>query len=108
MGALAAPLLPDKLDAWQAWMAELNGPRKAEFEAFNARHKLTAHRAWLQGTPDGGHLVIAVHDGPGGDDFMGGVASSDDSFDQWFVSKVAECHGIDMSGPLPPPAERKL
>jgi len=39
---------------------------------------------------------------------MGGVASSDDSFDQWFVSKVAECHGIDMSGPLPPPAERKL
>ena len=45
MPALAAPLAADKLDAWEAWVGELNGPRKAAFDDMNARHGLTEHRA---------------------------------------------------------------
>jgi hypothetical protein len=29
MPAIAVPLAADKLDAWEVWIAELNGPRKA-------------------------------------------------------------------------------
>ena len=74
----------------------------------NARHGLTEHRAYLQPTPDGNFLVLAVHEGPGADSFIPNVASSDDEFDQWFIKALADIHGIDASGPMPPMAARKL
>lgn len=108
MGAFAAPILPDKLDAWEAWIAELTGPRKAEFDDMNSRYELTGHRAFLQQTPDGHHMVIVVHDGPGADAFMGSLAGSDNAFDVWFRDGVADVHGIDFSGPLPPAPKQFL
>ena len=108
MGAIAVPILPGKVDEWEGWIAELNGPRKAEFDDMNQRMGLTGHRAWLQQTPDGGHLVIAVHDGPGGDEFMGKLVASENEFDSWFRAKVGQIHGIDFSAPPPPPAEQRL
>ena len=108
MPALAAPLAADKLDAWEAWVAELNGPQKAAFEDLNARHGLTEHRAYLQPMPDGNFLVLAVHEGPGSDSFIPNVASSDHEFDRWFMGALGDIHGIDASGPMPPTATRKL
>ncbi len=108
MPALAAPLATDKLDAWEAWVAELNGPRKAAFDDMNARHGLTEHRAYLQPTPDGNYLVLVIAEGTGGDTFIANVMSSDHEFDQWFAGSVADLHGMDTSGPMPPMATRKL
>jgi hypothetical protein len=108
MGAIAVPIAPGKLEAWEGFMAEVKGPRKAEFDEMNERMGLTGHRAWLQQTPDGHQMVIAVHDGPGGDEFMGKLATSEHEFDAWFRGKIAEVHGIDFSGPMPPPAEQRL
>jgi hypothetical protein len=108
MPAMAAPLAADKREDWESWVAELSGPRKAEFDDMNARHGVMDHRAYLQPTPDGDFLVLVVHEGHGSDGFMAGVASSDHEFDQWFVRSVAELHGIDPSGPMPPMASRML
>lgn len=108
MGAIAVPILPGKIDAWREWIDDLKGSRKAEFEEFNARYGLTQHRAWLQPNPDGSHLVIAVHDGPGGDGFMPKLAASDEPFDAWFRGKIEEFHGIDVSQPPGPPPELSL
>lgn len=108
MGAMAVPITPGKLEAWEAWMAELNGPRKADYDDMNQRHGLTGHRAWLQQTPDGQNMVIAVHEGPGADEFLGKLASSENEFDAWFRGKIEEVHPMDFSGPLPPPAEQRL
>lgn len=108
MGAMAVPVPEGKLDQWQAWMSELNGPRKAEFEASNARNGLTSHRAWLQTNPDGSHLVIAVHEGPHADTYLATLAASQDPFDHWFLSALADAHGMDPSGPLPPAAKQYL
>ncbi|MFZ0530927.1 MAG: hypothetical protein WAL91_10350 [Propionicimonas sp.] len=108
MGAMAVPVSADKLDTWHAWVGELNGPRKAEFEASNARHGLTSHRAWLQTNPDGSHLVIAVHDGPGGDGYLASLAASEDPFDRWLLGSLADVHGMDPSGPLPAAAKEYL
>jgi hypothetical protein len=108
MPAIAVPLAADKLDAWEVWIGELNGPRKAEFDDMNARHQLTEHRAYLQPMPDGNFLVLAIHEGPGADSFLTDQMSSDDEFDQWFMKALGDIHGIDASGPVPPTATRKL
>jgi len=108
MGAFAAPIVPGQKEHWEAWIGELTGPRKADLEDMNERYDLTGHRAWLQETPDGQHMVVVVHDGPGGDAFMGKMASSEHEFDVWFRDNVAEIHGMDMSGPMPPMPEQRL
>jgi hypothetical protein len=108
MPALAVPLAAEKLDTWESWIAELNGPRKAEFDDMNARHGLTEHRAYLQPTPDGNFLVLAIHEGPGADAYLPNMAQSDHEFDQWFMGTVVDVHAMDMSGPPPPMAARRL
>lgn len=108
MPAMAVPLAAEKKDAWESWLEELKGPRKDAFDDMNARHGLTDHRAYLQPAPDGDFIVVVIQDGPGGDSFMANVIASDHEFDRWFVAAVADVHGIDPAGSLPPPATRHL
>lgn len=100
MGAIAIPIIPGKEDAWREFAAQLQGPRVEEFQEFNKRMGLTSHRAWIQETPDG-LMVIAVHDGPGAEDFMPKLAQSDHAFDAWFRSCIEDCHGMNLSEPMP-------
>ena len=108
MPAEAIPLAADRLADWEAWIAELNGPRKAAFDDMNARHGLTEHRAYLQPTPDGNFLVLVILEGPDSGSAMADMASSDHEFDQWFMGRAADVHGMDVSGPMPPMASRRL
>jgi hypothetical protein len=108
MPAIAVPLAADKLDGWESWIVELKGSRKSGFDDMNARHGLTEHRTYLQPMPDGSFLVLAVHEGPGAETFLGSVISSDHEFDRWFVGAMGDAHAIDPSGPMPPVAPRKL
>ena len=108
MTAMAVPLAAEKLGAWQSWVEELKGPRKAGFDDMNARLGLTEHRAYLQPTPDGNFLVVVVQEGTGSDSFAESLVSSDNEFDQWFVESVSDLHGIDPAGPLPPAPTRYL
>lgn len=106
--AMAAPIVPGKEDAWAEFAGQLTGGRKAEFDDFNTRHRLTDHRAWLQKNPHGSSVVIIVVEGPGAETFMGEFATSDNAFDKWFTEKVVEVHGFDFSAPPPPLPERKI
>ena len=69
-GWMFAPLADGKVDDWRSWVAELNGPRKAEFEEMNSRYELTEHRAYLQPMPDGSSAVLVIYEGPGADTFL--------------------------------------
>jgi hypothetical protein len=108
MGAFAIPILPGKLEGWNKWMTELNGPKKEEFQKFNARHGITSHRAWLQTGPDGSSTVIVVLEGPGADKMMAEAATSVDPFDVSFREHVTAAHGMDFKAPPPPPADLRL
>jgi hypothetical protein len=46
--------------------------------------------------------------GPGAESFLANAASSDEEFDTWFMGSVAEVHGMDTSGPMPPTATHRL
>ena len=107
MPAMAVPLAAERLDLWEDWVAELTGPRKAAFDDMNARHGLTDHRAYLQPMPDGSYLVLVIHEGPGGADFLANLAQSDHEFDQWFMGAVVTAHDLELGSP-PPSASRKL
>ena len=105
MGIVVVPILEGKADAWKQWAEELSGPRRADIEDFNRGHGLTRHRAWLADTPSG-PVVVALHEGPGADEFMGKLASSQNETDLWFIERVKEFHGLDVTQPPPgPPPE---
>lgn len=109
MGVVAVPILEGKLAEWEADIAELMGSRLEEFRDMNQRHGITRHRAYLAHTPDGGNLVVAVHDGPGADTFMQTLMQSDHTFDKWFKDHIGRVHGIDFDAPPPgPPPELRL
>lgn len=108
MPAMAIPLAPDKLEAWEAWTDELTGPRQADFDELNNRHGLEEHRAYLQTLPDGSYLVLVVAEGPGADGFLDAIAASDHDFDQWFIGSVSELHQTDPEAERPPMAQRRL
>jgi hypothetical protein len=95
MIAFTVPILPDKVDAWKAWMRECATARKNDFDRFNERMELTLHRAWLTQGPRG-PWVIVVCDGPGAKGFLRRLASSREPFDTWFRERVTDVHGADI------------
>lgn len=105
MPAMAAPILPDKMDTWLAWSQEL-ADRADEFTDHNRRMGLTHHRAWLQRNPDGSAMAVVMHEGPGAETYLEKVAASDHAFDAWFRDKVSEIHGMHIApGEVPPANE---
>ena len=109
MPAMVIPIAPDKVDAWEAWAAQLSGPRRAEFDDMNTRLGLQEHRAYLQPMPDGGFATIVVVEGPGAEGFLPAAAASGNDFDAWFLGTVAELHGmVPGEGAPPPMAERRI
>jgi hypothetical protein len=96
MKAMAVPLPSEKMEAWKTWMRECHGPRREEFDDFNERMELTLHRAWLTQGPQG-NLVIVVLDGPGAEDYLERLATSQEPFDQWFREQASQFHEIDFS-----------
>jgi len=103
--AFAAPILPGKTAAWKAAMAEMTGPRNAEFEDWNHRLGLTRHMACLQQTPDGDFVVVyAKGEGDTPTTVIARTLSSDHPFDKWFAEAVLRgVHGIDSAQVPPPP-----
>ena len=107
MAVFVVPLPTKNVEAWKAFMGELNGPRKADFADFNRRHGLTKHQAWHQPTP-AGSLIIVVQEGPG---FPGALATARDSdhpFDRYFIETVSKLHEIDIGAGGPPEVELVL
>jgi hypothetical protein len=100
MALILAPITDGKLETWKQWAADLENSKAEEFKDLNSRYGLTRHSAWLAETP-AGHVVAALHEGPGSEDFMAKLSTSDHEFDVWFKGRITEIHNIDFSVPLP-------
>jgi hypothetical protein len=107
MGLVVMPIVDGKLEDWKAWAAELQGPRRADFDDLNRRHGLTRHDSWLAETPVG-PMAVVLHEGPGADEFVPNLMASDNEVDVWFMESVAEFHGVDPSKPMPPMPEKYI
>jgi hypothetical protein len=104
MMAVAFPILPGKTPEWRAWMDEINGPRRAEFDA--SRRAAGVHeRTFLQETPMG-DLVLVTLEGEDPGPAFGKMMSADDEFTKWFTARAYEIHGVDVTvRPTKPPSE---
>jgi hypothetical protein len=95
--AFVAPILPGKRDQWDAFMAELAGPRRSEFNA--SRQQQGVHeRNFLQETPMGDFAIVTL-EGDNPVQALGAIAHTDDDFTHWFVQQVQEIHGFDLRQP---------
>ena len=101
--AVAFPIAPGKTEEWKKFIAELNGAKRADFVA--SRKSIGAReRTFLQPTPMG-DLVVVTLEGDSPAQSFGKLVASTDAFSTWFLAKVKEIHGIDLtqaaSGPMP-------
>jgi hypothetical protein len=96
--AVAFPITPGKTAEWQAFIAELNGPRRQEFA--DARRRTGVHeRTFLQATPMG-DLVIVTLEGDDPARSFGQMMAAKDAFTTWFLERVKAVHGVDLTVPM--------
>lgn len=95
--AFVAPILPGKREQWEAFVAEISGPRRADFNA--SRQRVSLHeRTFLQETPMGDFVIVTL-EGDNPAEAFGAIANANDAFTQWFVQQVQEIHGFDLRHP---------
>jgi hypothetical protein len=106
MIAVAFPILPGKTAEWHAFMAELNGARRAEFVA--SRERAGVHeRTYLQPTPMGDLVIVTLEGGDPAESF-GQMVHATDAFTLWFLERVKAVHGVDLTEPMHDGSPSKL
>ncbi|HSN35533.1 MAG TPA: hypothetical protein VLT34_04225 [Arthrobacter sp.] len=99
------PILPGKLEEWQAMVEEVNGPRREELAQSYQRAGVAREVASLMHTPQG-DFVCLFHESEDLAKAFRTIATSQDPFDVWFRDHLASVHGLTaemLQGP--PPAE---
>jgi hypothetical protein len=97
------PILPGKEDAARNLAQELLGPRRKEYDAFQARSDFTRETWALQPTPAG--LFMNVWFEGDVEHGFADLAIAQDDFTVWFRAQLLDITGVDLSAPMdaPPP-----
>ena len=96
--AVTFPILPGKTPQWRRWMQDLNGPRHEDFAA--SRSRVGVHeRTFLQQLPMGDFVIVTLEGEDPGHAFEK-MMSATDPFTTWFLGKVQEIHGVNLSAPM--------
>ena len=102
----AIPVVRGKEELDRQTREEMAGARRAEYEAALKDAGITRQAVWHQQMPDGGTLAI-VYIEAGDPEAHQRFTSSDSEISRWFVQRMQEVHGRDVS--LPPlPVEQIL
>ena len=99
----AIPIMRGKEDLDRQTREEMAGARRDEYEAALKGAGITRQAVWHQQTPDGGTLAIVYVEGTDPDAHQRFV-TSDADISRWFVERMQEVHGRDVSQP-PLPVE---
>lgn len=97
---LAFPVLPGKTADTRAFMHQLDGTRRAEFDASERRIGITKELWYLAQLPSGDHLIGYMESA----DFNRALQSfvgSRDPFDLWFKAQMLTATGVDLNNPPP-------
>jgi hypothetical protein len=97
---LVMPILPGKTDEARAFLQELEGPRKAEFDLSERRIGISKELWYLATLPSGDQLVAYMEAANFGE-AVGQFSASQDSFDLWFKRRMADVTGVDLNN-IPP------
>jgi hypothetical protein len=101
------PIKPEAVERNREFAAELNGPRKTEFEASRTKLGITSEQVWMQETPLGIMSVVYLE----AEDIgaaLAGLSTSQDPFLQWWRGQILEIHGIDLTKPPAGPPNEQI
>jgi hypothetical protein len=99
----AIPIMRGKEELDRETREEMAGARRDEYEAALKEAGITRQAVWHQQMPDGGTLAIVYVEGTDADAHQRFV-TSDADISRWFVERMQEVHGRDVSQP-PLPVE---
>ena len=100
----AIPVVPGKENLDRETLDELAAGRRDDYERALREAGISRHAVWHQETPDGTlALVYLEADSP---DSAMRLSSSDADVNRFFVEKMQEVHGIDISQQPPPPVQK--
>ena len=99
----AIPIMHGKEEVDRQTRDEMAGARRDEYAAALKDAGITRQAVWHQQMPDGGTLAIVYIEGTDPDAHQRFV-SSDADISRWFVQRMQEVHGRDVSQP-PLPVE---
>jgi hypothetical protein len=107
MIAMTTAIPPEKLPSWKAAVAEMAGPRRAEFAAARRRQGVSRQGVWLQQGPDGPReiMVMETDDPARAFELM---ATSPEPFDVWLRGLLLDTYKLDLAEPAGPPPEQIL
>jgi hypothetical protein len=95
--AFVFPLRAGKTEEWRAWIAEILGPRRSEYEAFSRKHGIKTQRAYLQRTPQGDQAILYLE----GDDLQRTfqhLRTAQDPFTIWVRQRTKDLFdGVDLT-----------
>lgn len=97
---LAAPILPEKAEAWRRFCQEMMGRRRPQYERSRRALCIVREAAWLVSTPHGAMAIIALS-APDIDDVWRAMGESQRPFDRWFRRRVLQIHGLDLARAAP-------
>jgi hypothetical protein len=100
--ALASQVLPGKTDALRQLIADLTGPRKAEFQDAHRRFGAVKQNVYLEHTPQG-DLTVYYEESADPVANLQKFGQSQDPFDVWWKERLLDVTGIDYSQPFPGP-----
>jgi hypothetical protein len=98
--AFALPLRAGKTEEWRAWVREIVGPRRREYEAFSRKLGLKTQRAYLQHTPQGDQAIIYME----GNDLrrtFHELQMSQDPFAVRLRQRTQDLFGVDLTQTVP-------
>jgi len=97
---LVMPILPGKTDDARAFMRELDGPRKHEFDQSERRIRI-GKELWYLATLPSGDQLIGYMEAENFGEAVGQFSASKDAFDLWFKKRMADVTGVDLNN-IPP------
>jgi hypothetical protein len=90
------PILPGKTDDARAFMRELDGPRKSDYDRSERRIGV-AKELWYLATVPGGDQLIGYIEAEHFGRTVAQFSASQDSFDLWFKQRMTDVTGIDLN-----------
>src|SRR3981189_1596035 len=97
-GCFGLPVLPGKTPDPRTFMHQLDGSRRAEFDASERRIGITKELWFLAQLPSGDHL-IGYMEAARFDRALQALVSSRDPFDMWFKAQMLAATGLDLNNP---------
>lgn len=94
--AFSIHLEPGKTEEWRAWVSEVVGPRRSEYEAFSRKVGLKTQRAYLQHTPRGDQAIMYLE----GNDLRRILHELQMSQDPYVIvlrQRIQDIFGVDLT-----------